>query len=230
MHFYGWVPPVSSLQVFIFIRLVTAATLGTSELGIPDVNPPSLPNKTQGWPWGHHDAVLSKHPEPSIALVQGIKNETHPHLILPHSTIASANGFVPFKIPKSFLTMYFYDFGVSLPVSEVLISLNMALRIPLAEIRKLHGERPIPNGYFRFTQEFNGSDSIVITLGDFREIGLPITYYTLCDVIRGIGLFMMVPEQGYMETRFEVENKGSGHVGSGRIGRVFGPTATANVA
>lgn len=64
-------------------------------------------------------------------------------------------------------------------------------------------------------------------VGDFREVGRPMTWFALCDVLRGVADFMMERGDGYREARFEVLVEGVGYAGSGRVEyREGGPVPT----
>lgn len=151
------------------------------------------------------------------------------HFLSRNGSIALAQGLVPFKVPDSKTTMHFYDFGASLSAKDMMLTLSSAVRIPTIAVVGSRRDRPINKGYYRFTQTLSEGDRIRLVVGDFSEIGHPMTYLVLCDVIRGIGEFASSPDNHYREMRFEVDVEEVGHVGSGHIAQIPKPTATPSI-
>ena len=58
---------------------------------------------------------------------------------------------------------------------------------------------------------------VVLTVTDFREIGRTMTYYTLCEVLRGIGEFTLAQGPPAREVSFEVEVEKLGYLGTGHV-------------
>jgi len=216
------------LQTLFITNLTTAATLNAPGPVAQSGEPSILENDTAES--ARNDTVASPKQSPNglIILPQDLDNGSYPALLKrPNGTIASPSSMIKFKVPKSPTTLAFYAFKSSLPVWEIMLTVDAAIKIPFAAVKKLMGEKPIVKGYFRYTSTFTEGGKIVLTVGDFRELGRPITYYVLCDIMRGIGEFVMSPEHNWTEMTFEVEVEEIGHVGSGHIGwEPAGPTTT----
>lgn len=60
-------------------------------------------------------------------------------------------------------------------------------------------------------------ENVTITVADFREIGRPMSYYNLRDVLSGIGDFETEPKRGVTTLSYEVDVDGKGYVGSGHL-------------
>lgn len=129
----------------------------------------------------------------------------------------SPSGLIPFKVKESPTTLWFYDFGPTIPPSELLQTMTAAIAVATRFALTNRGHRNIAKGWFRYQQPFIDGGTVEFAVGDFRENGKPMTYFVLCDILRGMTDFMMRPEYGYREIRFQVEVEGVGSVGSGRV-------------
>jgi len=156
----------------------------------------------------------------SSALAQSFRNgnitTATGHL---NGSLVPSQNFLPYKVPRSPTTILFHGFGPEISVDELLQTISGAISIAFGYIANLHGSKPITNGYFKYAHEFSNKDEITFAVGDFREVGRPMTYYILSDVIRGIGEFMTLPGQSFQDVRFEIEQKDVGYVGSGYVER-----------
>lgn len=145
-------------------------------------------------------------------------------------SLASSQNFLPYNVPHSPITILFYNIGPELGLEAILQTITGAISIAFGHVADRQGSEPIANGFFKYTHLFPPRLEVTFAVGDFREVGRPMTYYVLSDLIRGIGDFMMLPGQRYTEARFEVEQRGVGYVGSGYIAQeAAGPTSTAHV-
>ena len=156
----------------------------------------------------------------SSALAQSFRNENTTtatgHL---NGSLAPSQNFIPYKVPRSPTTILFHGFGGVISIDELPQTLGGAISIAFGYITNLHGSRPITNGFFKYTQEFPTKDEVTFAVGDFREVGRPMTYYVLSDVIRGTWEFMTLPGQSFQDVRFEIELEDVGYVGSGYVER-----------
>lgn len=143
----------------------------------------------------------------SIAIAQHITNETLSH----------TDGLIHFKIRDCPTALDFHDFGAPIPSYILLQTMTAASDVALEFVVAGKGHHNIYLGWFRYQQPFDGGGLVDFAVGDFRELGRPMNYFVLCDIMRGIAEFMMLPQYGYHELRFEVEVKGLGYAGSGRV-------------
>lgn len=128
--------------------------------------------------------------------------------------------FLPYNVPRSPVTILFHGFGLEIGLEEVLQTITGAITIAFGYVVDSRGSEPIANGYLSYKHSFHNKHEVEFAVGDFREVGRPMTYYVLADVLRGIWDFMMLPEQKFTEVRFEIEQTGVGYVGSGFIERL----------
>jgi hypothetical protein len=143
----------------------------------------------------------------SIAIAQHITNET----------LNRTDGLIHFKVSGCPTALDFHDFGAPIPSSIFLQTMTVAIAEAFQFVGAGNGHHDIYMGWFRYQQPFDEGSLVDLAVGDFRELGRPMNYFVLCDMIRGISEFMMLPQYGYHELRFEVEVKGLGYAGSGRI-------------
>lgn len=144
-------------------------------------------------------------------------------IILAQSLINNNGPFIRYKVPHTTTTLDFHNFGSPIPGEEVLQAIASAMGIVFDFISEKKGSTPIANGVFSHTRVFKDGGTVLVTLGDFREIGHPITYSVLCGVIRGLGDFIIMPLQRYQTMHFEIE-RDKVYVGTGRIGYTPKPT------
>ena len=151
----------------------------------------------------------------NLTLSKGHLNETPTPL----------QNFISYRVPDSPTTLIFHGFGSAIPVAKLVQAVALAVSVTVSSIEEGRGRFPIPNGLFNFTHEFLDRKEIEIFVGDFREIGRPMSYVALFDVIRGVGEFMIMPGQRSQETEFEVEIQDLGYVGTGHVD--YKPIATS---
>lgn len=147
-----------------------------------------------------------------------------------NETLAPSHNFISYPVPYSPTTLLFHGFGPKIPVDELLQTVGFAAAIAIKFIGEGRGRTPIINGFFVYEHEFLNHDEVQITVGDFREMGRSLTYYALFDTMRGIGEFMLLPEQQTQELEFEVEIEGIGYVGTGHVDYKPAATSTSSVA
>lgn len=154
----------------------------------------------------------------SLLLTQDVPdaNTTTIENPLNRSVTASEN-FIPYRIPHSAVTILFHGLDPEIGLEAVLQTITGAISIAIAHIADMEGNEPILNGYFSYTHSFPKMMQVTFAIGDFRELGRPMTYTVLAELLRGIGDFMMLPGQKYTDARFEVEQTGRGYIGSGYI-------------
>lgn len=148
----------------------------------------------------------------------------------PNKTLAPSRNFISYHVPHSPTTLQFHGFGSSIPVDELLQTVALAVGVIFKYLNKGEGRTPIATGVFVFTHEFRNHDELEIIVGDFREIGRPMTYNALFDVVRGVGEFMIVPGHKTQEVEFEAEIQGLGYVGTGHVDYKPAEVSTSRVA
>ena len=134
-----------------------------------------------------------------------------------NNTFAPSQSFITYHIPFSPTTLMFHHFGLSIPADDLDRAVTMSVNICLHNIATKQGDTPITTGTFLYTYEFLNHMEVEISVADFREIGRPMTYYVLCDLLRGIGQFAKLPEQKAQELTFEVDVQERGYVGTGHV-------------
>lgn len=132
-------------------------------------------------------------------------------------TLNRTDSLIPFKVLDCPTTLEFHDFGRPIPTNLLLQTMTAAIAVAFKYVGSGNGHKNIHLGWFRYQQPFFDHGMVDFAVGDFREIGRPINYFVLCDILRGIAEFMMLPQYGYHEVRFEVEVKGVGYAASGRV-------------
>ena len=156
----------------------------------------------------------------NLILSEGISNKT---LTTPPNVIS-------YRVSNSPTTLLLHSFGPMIPVNEYLQAVAIAVGIAFDYIDEAKGKQPIARGLFEITHDFLNLDAININVADFREIGQPMNYHTLCNVLRGLGEFVLLPERKTQELQFEVEVRDVGYVGTGHVGYKPAATPTASVA
>lgn len=161
--------------------------------------------------------ALATAPQGSIttAVHQTDSPSTPLNLILPHSLLNET--FIPYHVPNSPTTLMFHSFGPAFPPDELLRAVAFAVGLAYDEVADQGGKARIIGGHFVYNHEFLNRKEVEIAVADFREIGLPMTYFILVDVLRGIGEFVLLRGRRAHEVQFEVEVKGLGHLGSGHV-------------
>ena len=140
--------------------------------------------------------------------------------------ITELSTYVPYKVNNTPVTLEFHSFGSTLPPTEVIFTIAPALSTVLRHCIMGRGGNPIRLGYFQYTHKFDSGDITRYSVGDFREMGqLPMTWEVLADTLKGIADFMKQPDERYSEVSFEVEQEGSGYVGSGSFELVSSPSS-----
>ena len=141
-----------------------------------------------------------------------------------------SRNFISYHVPNSPTTLMLHSFGSTIPTNELLKTIGISVKIVLDNINHLGGKTPIDSGFFVHQHMFRNHDEVNITVGDFREIGLPMNYFILCDVLRGIGEFVLMQSGTAREVQFEVEVKEIGYLGSGHVDHRKNATPTSTVA
>ena len=150
-------------------------------------------------------------------LHQPAKNRNLTKHSVPFSRTApkQANDMEIFRVPHSHTTLGFYGFGLYIPDIKALRFFTRAT-INVTSIISESGGEEIPFGQYSYTLDFADKDVISLVVSDFREIGKPLTFLRLNEVVRGIPQFL-IPQQWYRELNLEVVVDGSGHVASGHV-------------
>ena len=173
--------------------------------------------------------ALATAPQGSITTaVNQTESPSTLNLILPHSLLNET--FIPYHVPNSPTSLMFHGFGPAFPPDELLRAVAFAVGIAYDEVADQGGIARIIGGHFMYNHEFLNRKEVEIAVADFREIGLPMTYFILVDVLRGIGEFVVLRGRVAHEVQFEVEVKGLGHLGSGHVEYKSAPPSTSAVA
>ncbi|KAL9636363.1 MAG: hypothetical protein Q9164_002860 [Protoblastenia rupestris] len=123
--------------------------------------------------------------------------------------------FITYHIAGTPTTLSFHSFGENIPAIKFLSTFKMARDIVENVVQKF-GNEPITSGYWEYTMRFMDGDTISCILGDYRELGHPLRYERLLDVVEGLPQYMI--EQGsFKNVYFEIELDKEGSVGSGRV-------------
>ncbi|KAL9127429.1 MAG: hypothetical protein Q9217_003698 [Psora testacea] len=112
-------------------------------------------------------------------------------------------------------------FGAEIPEGKFLPTFEAATTLVRSVIQK-SGDSNITAGLWKYAHCFRDGDNITFTIGDFREIGRPLIYVRLLDVLDGLPIFMIYYDR-FREVYFEVEVEGEGSVGSGHVDFNNGP-------
>lgn len=161
-----------------------------------------------------HVATSQTSSNRSIIVAQNIINET----VSPTSeTLNRTQGLISFRVEASPTTLDFHDFGLPIPINALLQMVTAAIAVAFEFVGSGNGHKNIHLGWFRYQQPFTNAGMVEFAVGDFREIGRPINYFVVSDILRGIAEFMMMPQYGFHEVRFEVEVKGMGYAASGHV-------------
>ena len=189
------------------------------------------------WPALHAlqvDALVTTLQGSTITAVDQNENSSTLNLTLPkgpiNKTFTAPQNFISYRVPHSPTTLLFHSFSSTIPTDEMLRAVALAVGIAFDNISEKGGKAHIARGFFVYSHEFLTLAVVGITVGDFREIGLPMTYYILRDVLRGIGEFILLRGQGAQELQFEVEVQGLGYLGTGHVDYKPAPTPTMSVA
>ena len=173
--------------------------------------------------------ALATAPQGSITTaVNQTESPSTLNLILPQSLLNET--FIPYHVPNSPTSLMFHGFGPAFPPDELLRAVAFAVGIAYDEVADQGGTARIIGGHFMYNHEFLNRKEVEIAVADFREIGLPMTYFILVDVLRGIGEFVMLRGGVAHEVQFEVEVKGLGHLGTGHVDYKPAPPSTSAVA
>ena len=174
--------------------------------------------------------ALAVAPQGSIitAVNQTESPSTPLHLILPHRPLNET--LIPYHVPNSPVTLTFHGFDRAIPPDELLRTVAFAVGIAYDEVADKGGKAHIAAGLFVYKHKLLNQNEVEITVGDFREIGLPMNYFNLLDTLRGIGEFVLLRERKAYEVQFEVEVNGVGHLGSGHVEYKPAPPSTSAVA
>jgi len=218
MHFF-----LICLQVICIVSVIIAATLAPSESLLSNNQAVSLFSDIAEIVQRERVVNLRTSLNDSDTIAHYILNETSSS----SGTLNNTEGLIRFKVQDCPTTLDFHAFGPSIPANVLLQSITAAIAIAFEFVRSGNGHKNIHLGWFRYQQPFFEGGVVDFAVGDFKEIGRPINYLVLCDILRGIAEFMMLPQYGYHEIRFEVEVKGSGYVASGRVNYTPPPVTIA---
>ena len=141
-------------------------------------------------------------------------------LTLPNPNVTTLSTYIPFKVPNTKITLEFHGFGSFLSKNDFVFTIAAALAMVLQHCIRGRGSIPILLGFFRYTHEFDSGNITRFSVGDFREIGRPMTWDALADTLKGLVDFTKEPGQSITEVSFEVEQAGIGYVASGRFDHV----------
>ena len=147
-----------------------------------------------------------------------------------NETLTPAPNFISYRVPNSPVTLLFHDFGPAIPGNELLRTIALAVGIAYEFIDEAKGKELITHGYFEYKHEFLKNDQVVVIIADFRESGRPMDYYILCQVLRGIGEFVLLREQKLQELSFEVEVEKLGYLATGHVEYKPAASPTPSVA
>ena len=147
-----------------------------------------------------------------------------------NKTLTTPQNFISYRVPNSPTTLLFHSFSSTIPTDEILRAVALAVGIAYDNVVEKGGKSLIAKGLFIYSHEFLTLAEVAITVGDFREIGLPMTYSILCDVLRGIGEFVLFRGRAAQEMYFEVEVENSGYLGTGHVDYKPAATPTSSVA
>ena len=127
---------------------------------------------------------------------------------------------IRFHVPRSPTTLEFHHFGNPISQHKV-IRMFAHVALGVAPVAERSGTEAMTFGHFVYNQ-VNQEDRDVISLivTDFREIGKPLLYDRLLDVVTGIPQFMITRDVS-KELTFEVEVDGDEYVATGHID--YGP-------
>ena len=188
--------------------------------GLVFLSPLNAPKVTLG-------AALSI-PSPFSAFLPSSKDVTNATLSaapssLPKPNVTTLPTYVTYKVRNTEVTLGLHSFGSILSRHDVLFTIAPAVSKVLRYAIIGQGGSPILLGYFRYTHEFKSGNITCISVGDFREMGHPMSWDILADTLKGISDFMREADQRYTEVSFEVEQEGIGDVGSGRLELISSP-------
>lgn len=195
---------VSATLLWLLFHTLTKGALAVA----PHGSATTALNQTQG------ESILN------LTLSEGHLNET----------LMPSQNFISYRIPDSPTTLLLHSFGPRIPVDELLQTVALAVGVCFRFISEGRGRAPIADGFFMYTHVFLNHDEIEIIVADFREIGRPMTYLALFDVLRGVGEFMIMPGQKAQELQFEVEIQETGYVGTGHVDYKRDATSASSVA
>ncbi|MCJ1451110.1 hypothetical protein MMC28_001445 [Mycoblastus sanguinarius] len=133
------------------------------------------------------------------------------------NTLAAPDTWVPYRVRTTGTTIIFHSFGAKIPSTILLTTLSISLTFVVKAIGENRGNESIANGFFSSQHKNPNGDSVTVSVGDFQEIGRPMNYYDLRDLLRGIGDFMTEPMQRITEVSYEVEIDKVGYVGTGHV-------------
>ena len=192
------------------------------------------------WPALHAlqvDARVTTLQGSAITAVDQNENLSTLSLTLPrgpvNKTFTTPHNFISYRVPNSPTTLLFHSFSSTIPTDEILRAVALAVGIAFDNVGEKGGKALIAKGFFVYSHEFLSHAEVGITVGDFREIGLPMTYDILCDVLRGIGEFILFrghKGQRAQELHFEVEVQNLGYLGTGHVDYKPAATPTLSVA
>lgn len=189
--------------------------------------------------WAHFHALqadaLVVPPRGSIiSAMNQTEDLSNPNLSLPKASsnpsLRPSQNIISYHVPNSPTTLSFHSFGATIPNDELLRADAFAVGIAVEHIGERKGDKPIATGIFIYTHEFLNDNEVKFTIADFREVGRAMTYYVLCDVLRGIGEFVLFRGQGAQELDFEVDVDNLGYVGTGHVDYKPAATPTLSVA
>ena len=232
MHLYSIFRVLYPL-VILFLVSSRAAFLATRRPFPPHEDALVLDGRTSGV--SHVESKIDRRasaPTP-ILLLQKPGNESYlTPLQISNATLSNHDIIIKYPVPKCSMTLDLWGLSSDLPHNEALISMHGVIGKIYGSLAGLpsqgkSGRSPIDDGYFNYSAEYIEGSTVDFVVGDFRELGRPLTWYMLCDVARGISEFLRSGKWTYTEMTFDVEVEGIGRVGLGHFGWTKkGPTST----
>lgn len=134
-----------------------------------------------------------------------------------NTTLIPPQGLIPYRVRGSSTTLFFHSFGITIPSSYMLQCLSLSLTLILQVTLDGRGKDLISNGYFNHTHLMRNGAKVAVVVGDFREVGRPMDYYNVRDMLSGIGDFVTEPDRGITTLSYEIEVDNKGYVGTGHV-------------
>lgn len=210
MHIYFALAVLAHAQSVLFVAGVRVAAAS-----IPSVVPAA-------------GTASQRSPDQALALIFSPFNGTSSALRRPsnvrppstqsNTTLVTAHDPIPYRVEGTPTTLLFHSFGDEIPAAFFLQCLGFSITVILEITLEGRGRDELKNGLFQHAHLMPNGDNVTITVADFREIGKPMTYDDLRDVLSGIGDFVTEPRRAMTTLSYEVDVDGKGYVGTGHVG------------